>query len=89
MIPHRHPGQSHEDHQTEVAAWLGTDIATMNRNHDPLHLALCAWLGIESQAMRHGLGQHLGPQEHALAALEEEAVLHVQRLIYYAAKEPT
>lgn len=76
MIPQRRPHQSFASHQAEMATWLGTDVATMNAAHDPLHRSLCAWLGIASVS--------LTDPDHPLAAIEEQAVLHVQRLIHHA-----
>lgn len=78
MIPARRPFQSFDDHQAEVAAWMGCDVNTMNRDHDPLHHALCDWLGVESEAMKDAAGE---PHDAELAGIEEEAVLMAQRLM--------
>ncbi|MGV0964185.1 MAG: hypothetical protein ACOYBT_09875 [Polynucleobacter sp.] len=50
----------------------------MNREHDPLHRALCGWLGVRSHSMADAAGEPFDP---ALSALEETAVLHVQRFM--------
>lgn len=84
MIPQRRDGQSFEDHQADMAEWLGTDVATMNRDHDRLHASLCHWLGIPSHSLRHAAGEKLTNPEYGLAMLEEQAVLHTQRLIVMA-----
>lgn len=88
MIPARRPGQSFESHQQEMAGWTGCgSIDELNRLHDPLHRSLCAWLGIDSQALRQSAGDELTHGQQLLAILEEEAVLHVQRLICHAGIE--
>ena len=69
--------------QAETAAWCGYTgpdaVDQMNAEHDPLHAALCAWLGLTSHSLRMAAGEALTGQEQALAAYEEDAVLHVQR----------
>jgi len=85
MIPRRAASQSHEDHQADMARWMGyLDTAALNRDHDPLHHALAGWLGIPSHAMRQAAGEALTSDEAMLASLEEEAVLHVQRWMNHA-----
>lgn len=85
MIPERHPGQSFDEHQREMAEWMGFDgpgaVDAMNAGHDLLHARLCAWLGITSFALKHARGEHLNGREQLLAGYEEAAVLHVQRLM--------
>jgi hypothetical protein len=68
--------------QACTAAWMGVSVSEMNRVHDDIHRALCAWLGITSHSMRDAAGEHLTPDEKSLADLEEAAVLHVQRLLH-------
>jgi hypothetical protein len=77
MIPRRQPDQPFDAHQREVAEWLGCSVEQMNNQHDPLHLALCGWLGVPSEAMKDAAGELHGGR---LAGLEEQAVLSVQRL---------
>lgn len=84
MIPVQQPGQSFDAHQREVAAWLGTDVATMNRDHDRLHAALCRWLGTESLALKIARGEAIPLEQHRLANLKEDAVLYLQRFIVHA-----
>lgn len=79
MIPRHRPEQSFADHQAEVANWLGCSVEAMNADHDLTHLTLCHWLSVTSHAMREAEGANLTPEEAELAAIEEEAVLHVQR----------
>lgn len=69
--------------QAETARRLGygEDVEAMNADHDPLHAALCRWLGVPSFALAAGRGEQLSPEQHELAALEEDAVLMVQRLM--------
>lgn len=77
MIPRQRPGQSFDDHQAEVAAWMGCSVGEMNAAHDPMHRSLCAWLGVPSHSLACAAGDD---HDARLAGLEEEAVLHVQRL---------
>lgn len=85
MIPQRRPGQSFESHQLDMAEWIGcATVAELNAMHDPLHAALCAWLGIESLALKQGRGERLTRHEQRLADIEEQAVLCVQRLCIQA-----
>ena len=82
MIPHRAPNEPFEAHQNAMAAWMGADsVAVMNALHDPLHAALCGWLGVPSHALAEAAGE---PHDQHLASLEEEAVLHVQRFMTHA-----
>lgn len=64
--------------QARTAAWLGCAVDEMNAAHDTLHHALCGWLGVRSHSMADAAGEPFDP---ALSAIEEDAVLHVQRLI--------
>ncbi len=82
MIPARRPDQSFEDHQREVAGWIGCDVATMNAYHDPTHEALCKWLGVRSHSLACADG---APHDPEAAWREEAAVLAVQRLAAYHA----
>lgn len=77
-----------DQHQAETAAWMGyPDAAAMNAAHDPLHRSLCRWLGVRSHSMACAAGE---PHDPDLAAIEEAAVLHVQRLIArHGAEIPT
>lgn len=79
MIPSRRDGQSFDDHQAEVAAWLGCSVEKMNKEHDALHQELCGAFGVVSQALRDARGETLTVDQKRVAALEETAVLHVQR----------
>ena len=76
-------GEQFDEHQRQMAARLGygPDVAAMNRDHDPLHAALCRWLGVESQSLRAARGETLSFGEHFTANLEEDAVLAVQRFM--------
>ena len=79
MIPSRQPNQTFDEHQAEVAEWLGCSVAQMNKDHDALHEELCGAFGVESQAIRDARGETLTVDQKRVAALEETAVLHVQR----------
>lgn len=56
----------------------------MTQDHDRLHVALCAWLGIESASLAVAAG---ASADSALAGYEEDAVLAVQRLMRHAGRE--
>lgn len=69
----------HDEQQAATARWMGyPDATAMNAHHDPLHDALCRWLGVPSHSLRCADGE---PHDGALAAIEEDAVLYLQRLI--------
>lgn len=79
-IPRRLPDQPFDAHQAEMAEWLGCPtVDEMNATHDHLHADLCQWLGATSFSLLTAQGVELTPERQALASLEEEAVLHVQR----------
>lgn len=69
----------------QTARWLGygSDIAALDRDHDPLHRRLCSWLGIPSYSMKDAAGEPLTADERRLAEVEEDAVLCVQRLVQH------
>ena len=74
--------------QAVTARWMGyPDAAAMNAQHDPLHRSLCTWLGVTSHALRDAAGEALTEGERYLAALEEDAVLHLQKFICHARLE--
>lgn len=78
--------------QERTAAWLGYGhgaeaASRMNADHDPLHAALCAALGVPSQSLRMAQGETLTRREMDLAAMEEDAVLAVQKLAMHAGAE--
>jgi hypothetical protein len=58
----------------------GPDIDQMNMEHDPLHGALCHFLGISSYALAQARGERLTDQQQMLANAEESAVLACQKL---------
>lgn len=80
------PPEEFAAHQARTARRLGygDDVAAMNADHDPLHRALCAWLGVDSLSLRGAAGEPLTAAEHAQANLEEDAVLAVQRFMRHA-----
>lgn len=82
--PRQKPGQSLDQHQAEMARWMGVSVETMNRVHDPRHHALCAMLGLPSQSMRQAAGEDMTAKDYHLASLEEQAVLNVQRFMHQA-----
>lgn len=70
-------------HQLETARALGygDDVAELNRQHDPLHVAMCKWLGVTSHSMRVAAGEELTSDEQRLAEQEEAAVIALQRFL--------
>ncbi len=79
--------------KVETASWLGYGsdpdaVARMDADHDELHRTLCAWLGVQSYALREAAGQPLDRREHDLAAYEEDAVLYLTRFLTHAGLSP-
>jgi len=65
--------------QEATALWMGyPDVAAMNRDHDAAHAWLCDSLGVPSHSLACAKGE---PYDALLATVEEEAVLHLQRLM--------
>lgn len=59
----------------------GDDTLQMCHDHDPLHVSLCKWLGLETSfSMLSAVGR-LPMEQESLAHLEEAAVLAVQKFI--------
>lgn len=74
---HAHPNDDSLDMAMKLG--YGYDVALMTREHDPLHSLLADWIGYgESRSLRVAAG--LDP-DNAIAVLEEEVVLAIQRLI--------
>ena len=69
------------EEQREIAAWLGCSVERMNAEHDALHARLARWTGLPSRSLRIAAGGTLPPKEAEVAALEEDAVLYVQRYL--------
>lgn len=72
------PQRTPEQAETARDLGYGDDVLGMVRDHDPLHVLLCAWLGIESNSMRAAAGLD---HDSELAVIEEVAVIAVQRLM--------
>ena len=71
------PHDTEEYRATAASLGYGDDTVAMCRDHDPLHQALCSWLGVgESFALRCAAGER---REDELSAAEEAAVMAVQR----------
>lgn len=65
--------------QAATARWMGyPDAAAMNAAHDATHAALCGWLGVPSHSLACAQGED---HDARLAAIEEDAVLYLQRLM--------
>jgi hypothetical protein len=85
------PQDNDEYRSTAEALGYGNDILGMCQDHDPLHVALCRWLGLEiSFSMSVAMGDVTDNPTKELAALEEAAVIAVQRFAKRSgAKMPT
>jgi hypothetical protein len=71
------PQDTAEYRARAAALGYGGDTLSSCRDHDLLHAALCAWLGLpESPVLRHSAE---GRGASDLTNLEEDAVLAVQR----------
>lgn len=65
--------------QAATARWMGyPDAEAMNAAHDATHAALCRWLGVLSHSLMCARGES---HDGKLAAIEEDAVLYLQRLM--------
>lgn len=84
--PLRRADQSFADHQAEMAAWMGCTVSEMNKAHDGVHWAVERLSGYTSHAMRQAVGTPLTPDEQALADIEEDACLALQRYLHHAEK---
>lgn len=70
--------------QDATARWMGyPDADAMNQDHDTTHLLLTAWLGVPSHSLMCARGEE---HDAKLAAIEEDAVLYVQRLMAHHGK---
>lgn len=83
-----------EPHDTEeyraTARGLGydDDILGMCQDHDPLHVALCRWLGLSTSfSMLSAVGK-LPVEQKYLADAEETAVIAIQRFMRLAGGNP-
>lgn len=74
------------DEQAAMAEWMGCSVEKMNRCHDRLHRWIADRVGHPSYSLLASQGEHLTPEENAVAAVEEESVLHLQRYIVAAEK---
>jgi hypothetical protein len=72
--------------QEAMAKWMGCSVETMNMDHDKLHQMLADLLRLPSLSLIIAKGKRLSQEETALACLEEDAVLHLQRYIVGRAK---
>lgn len=72
-------GEPHDSASYRLTAHehgYGEDTLRMAQEHDPLHAALCDWLGLhDSSALRLAAG---GEADPTVAAAEERAVLSLQ-----------
>lgn len=76
---HGHPHSTGCYRATAERLGYGADVLSMTREHDPLHARLCDWLGLpDSYSLRRAVGLDADP---TMAALEEDAVLAVQRFM--------
>lgn len=69
------------DEQAAMAEWLGCSVERMNAHHDSLHRWLAERVGRESLSLKFSRGEQLTPDEAAVAAIEEDAVLAIQRYL--------
>ena len=69
------------EEQAAMAEWMGCPVERMNAHHDSLHRWLAERAGVQSYSLAQYAGKALSPTENAVAAAEEEAVLHVQRYL--------
>jgi hypothetical protein len=78
------PGAPHDTNEYRGTArrlGYGGDTTAMCRDHDPVHALLADWLGLTSYSLRQAAGE---PVDARLAAMEEDAVLAVQKYMRHA-----
>lgn len=74
-----------DQHQEAIARWMGYDSAEeMNQEHDELHKGISAYFELPSYALSKARGTKLNEAQAFLAALEEDAILHLQRYLTHA-----
>lgn len=74
-----------DQHQEAVARWMGYDSAEeMNLDHDTLHQMVARQFNVYSFALAKSRGGTLDAEQEFLAALEEDAILHLQRYLTHA-----
>lgn len=77
---HGHPLDSKE----AMAEWMRyPSVEAMDNDHDDLHEALAGFFAVPSHSLRIRDGEELTENEKHLAAVEETAVLHVQRWLQW------
>lgn len=69
------------DEQTAMAEWMGCSVDQMNAHHDDLHRWLAARAGLPSYSLKWSAGDQLTPDQNAVAAAEEDAVLEIQKYL--------
>jgi hypothetical protein len=69
------------DDQAAMARWMGCSVETMNMDHDRLHELLADLVDMPSLSLQIARGESLSKEETALASLEEDAVLHLQKYV--------
>ena len=69
------------DEQAAMAEWMGCSVERMNAHHDPLHRWIAERIGHPSYSLLASEGRTLTPDESAVAAAEENAVLYVQKYL--------
>jgi hypothetical protein len=72
------------DEQAAMAEWMGCSVERMNAHHDRLHRWIAERVGHPSYSLLFSEGRILAPEESAVAAAEEDAVLYLQRYIIAA-----
>jgi hypothetical protein len=70
------------DEQKAMAEWMGCSVEQMNRHHDRTHAWLAERAGVTSYSLKASEDEHLTPDESAVAAAEEDAVLYLQRYLF-------
>lgn len=69
------------DEHAAMAEWLGCSIERMEAHHDHLHRWLAERVGHPSYSLKASAGERLTPDQAAVAAAEEDAVLYVQKYL--------
>lgn len=71
----------------ELAKWMGYDsVEEMDDEHDITHELLCEWGNVMSYSHAVRDGYTLTDEQYRIAAMEEQAVLLVQRWLQHVRK---
>lgn len=70
--------------EEELAQWMGYDsVEEMDEDHNLTHEAICEQLGVRSYSLAVRDGLTLNDEQYRIAAMEEQAIIHIQRWLQH------